>query len=241
VSGLEVIAVIGIIGYIIFRQIQGEPLRGKRAVLLPAILTLIGFMNLRSGGAHLGSADIACIVIGAAGSAAIGLAFGAVTRLQSRDGYLWAQLPLRGLWLWAALVGWRVLVMLVATGMHAHVAASAATLLLSLGINRLAQAVVIVPRAMAMGIPFAPEKNGRVFMADTFNLGGLGDGLSGLGNRFSGRDDQDGDFSDVNRDGRFNRDGGGYGYYNDAGGYESRDRYDDSRRRRARPQPWDRS
>jgi hypothetical protein len=171
-SAIEILAVIGIIGYVIFRQVQGEPLRGKRAVLLPAVLTVIGFLNLRSGGgAHLASADITCLVVGIAGSAAIGLAFGAIMRLDSRGGYLWAQLPLRGLWLWGAMVAWRVVVILLATGLHAHIAASAATLLLSLGVNRLAQAVVIVPRAMAMGVPFAPEKDGKVFMAGMFDRG----------------------------------------------------------------------
>ena len=165
-SAIQVLAVIGIIGFIIFRQVQGEPLRGKRTVLLPAVLTVIGFLNLHgSGGAHLSGADITCLAVGIAGSAVIGLAFGVVTRLDSRGGYLWAQLPPHGLWLWAALVAWRVVVILVATGVHANVAASSATLLLSLGINRLAQAAVIVPRAMAAGIPFAPEKDGRTFMA----------------------------------------------------------------------------
>jgi len=169
-SAIEIIAVIGIIGYIIFRQVQGEPLRGKRAVVLPAILTVVGYLNLRSGGGtHLSHADIAWLAAGVAGSVAIGLAFGAITRLESRDGYLWAQLPLRGLWLWGALVAWRVVIIVLATGMHAHIAASAATLLLSLGANRLAAAAVIVPRAMAMGVPFAPEKDGKVFMEDTFN------------------------------------------------------------------------
>jgi len=173
-SVLEVLAVIGIIGYIIVRQVQGEPLRGKRAVLLPVILTVVGFLNLRDGGTHLTGADIACLIIGVAGSAAIGLAFGAITRLRDRGGYLWAQLPLWGLWLWAALVAWRVLVMVVATGMHAHVAASTATLLLSLGANRVAQAAVIAGRAMAMGVPFAPEKDGRSFMAGTITRGAGG-------------------------------------------------------------------
>jgi hypothetical protein len=173
-SAIEILAVIGIIGYVIYRQVKGEPLRGKRTVLLPAILTVIGFVNLRGGGAHLGGADIACLAVGAAGSAAIGLAFGAVMRLESRDGFLWAQLPLRGLWLWAALVAWRVVVMLVASGLHANVAASSATLLLSLGVNRLAQAAVIAARAMAMGVPFAPEKDGKVFLSGTMSRG-LGD------------------------------------------------------------------
>lgn len=171
-SGLEILAVIAVIGWIIFRQFRGEPLRGKRAVLLPAILTVIGFTDLRGhggSGSHLQTADIVAITIGAAGSVVIGLAFGAITRLEAREGYLWAQLPLYGLWLWFALFAWRGVSYVIADGMHAHVAASTATLLFGLGVNRLAQAAVIVPRAMAMGVPFAPEKDGKVFMADTFD------------------------------------------------------------------------
>jgi hypothetical protein len=169
VSGLEIIAAAGLVGYIIYRQVKGEPLRGKRTVVLPVVLTVIGFLNLRGGGSHLTSADIFCLVAGVAGAAVVGLAFGAVTRLRSRDGYLWAQLPTAGLWLWVALIAWRLLDMALAADLHAHVAASAATLLLSLGVNRLAQAAVVVPRAMAMGVPFAPEKDGKVFMTDRFN------------------------------------------------------------------------
>ena len=170
-SAIEILAVIGLIGYIIFRQVKGEPLRGKRAVLLPAILTVIGYTDLHgANGAHLQASDITALIIGTAGSAVIGVAFGAVMRLENRGGYLWAQLPVRGLWLWAAMVAWRVVAFGLADAMHAHVAASASTLLFSLGVNRLAQAAVIVPRAMAMGVPFAPEKDGKTF------LGGLFDG-----------------------------------------------------------------
>ncbi|HET9168019.1 MAG TPA: hypothetical protein VFN97_01245 [Actinospica sp.] len=171
-SGLEILAVVAIVGWIIFRQFRGEPLRGKRAVLLPAILTVIGFTDLHGhGSSHLATADIVAITIGTAGSALIGLGFGAITRLEDRGGYLWAQLPVYGLWLWLALFAWRGVSYVIADGMHAHVAASSATLLFGLGVNRLAQAAVIVPRAMAMGTPFAPEKDGKVFMADMFDRG----------------------------------------------------------------------
>jgi hypothetical protein len=150
--------------------VRGEALRGKRAVLLPAILTVVGFTDLHGqGGAHLGTADIVAITIGTAGSALIGLAFGAITRLDERGGFLWAQLPVYGLWLWLGLFAWRGVSYVIADGMHAHVAASTATLLFGLGVNRLAQAAVIVPRAMAMGVPFAPEKDGNVFMAGMFD------------------------------------------------------------------------
>jgi hypothetical protein len=172
-SAIEILAVIGIIGYVIFKQVRGEALRGKRAVLLPAILTVIGFTDLHaSNGAHLQRDDIICIVIGAAGSVLIGLAFGAVTRLENRGGYLWAQLPVWGLWLWGAMFAWRGVSYVLADSMHAHVAASSSTLLFGLGLNRLAQAAVVVPRAMSMGVPFAPEKDGSSFLSGLFDQGG---------------------------------------------------------------------
>jgi len=175
-SAINILIVIGIIGYVVFRQTQGEMLRAKRAVLLPAILTVIGFTQLRSGhGQHFQSVDLVWITVGCIGSALIGFGFGAITRLESRDGYLWAQLPLSGLWLWAALLVWRGLVMVLAGATHAHVAASASTLLFSLGINRLAQAAVIVPRALRMGVPFAPEKDGTAFLGGLFDGGTVRD------------------------------------------------------------------
>ncbi|MBC3840095.1 hypothetical protein GXW82_07610 [Streptacidiphilus sp. 4-A2] len=189
-SGLEVIAVIGIIGFVIYQQVRGQMLRGKRVVLLPVVLTVIGFTDLHGTAKQpLGAADIVCLVIGAVGSIAVGLAFGAMTRLEARDGVLWGRLPLRGLWLWAALVGWRAVVFVLAEATHAHVAASSATLLFTLGLNRVAQAAVIMPRAMAAGIPFAPEKDGRTFLASSFERGASGSGWSRdrTGDRFEER------------------------------------------------------
>ena len=166
-SAIEILAVVGLICLIVFRQLQGEPLRGRRTVLLPAILTVIGYADLHKEAAHIGGADLACLIVGVAGSVVIGLGFGAVTRLQERDGFLWAQLPKYGLWLWGALFAWRGLDLFIASAMHAHVAASSSTLLFSLGVNRLAQAAVILPRALRLGVPFAPEKDGSSFLSGT--------------------------------------------------------------------------
>jgi hypothetical protein len=171
VSWLEILAVIGIIGFVIYQQLAGQLLQGRRLVVLPAVVTVIGFLDLR--GHHLGPADIAWLTVGVAGSVLIGLAFGLVMRLESRDGVLWGKMPPRGLWLWAALVAWRALIMVLAARTGAHVVASATPLLLMLGLNRLGQAAVIVPRAMRAGIPFAPEKDGSTF------LGGYDRGTSG--------------------------------------------------------------
>ena len=167
-SWLEILAVIGIIGFVIYQQVEGRKVQGRRLVVLPVVLTIIGLVDLHSAkGLH--SADYVWLTVGAIGALLIGLAFGAITRLGSRDGVLWAKLPLRGLWLWAGLFAWRGLIMLIAVRSGAHVAASTESLLFTLGINRLGQAAVIVPRAMLAGIPFAPEKDGRTFLAGGSN------------------------------------------------------------------------
>jgi hypothetical protein len=168
-SWLEILVVIGVVGFVIYQQVAGQAVRGRRLIVLPAVLTVVGFLDLH-GAKHIHPADIVWLTVGAIGSLLIGLAFGAITRLRERNGALWAQLPLRGLWLWVALIGWRVLIMALAYKSGAHVAASTTPLLFTLGLNRLGQAAVIATRAMAAGIPFAPEKDGR-----TFRSGGLND------------------------------------------------------------------
>jgi hypothetical protein len=169
-SLIEILVVVAIIGFVIFQQVTGQAVQGKRLLLLPAIVTAIGFADLH-GVKHLHHADYVWLAVGAIGSVAIGLAFGAITRISSRDGALWAKLPLWGLWLWVAMIGWRAFVMVAAGHTGAHVAASTTPLLFTLGLNRLAQGGVIAARAMKSGIPFAPEKDGRPFMSGAFNGG----------------------------------------------------------------------
>ncbi|MDJ1138270.1 DUF1453 domain-containing protein [Streptomyces iconiensis] len=160
---LQVLAAIGIVLFVLVRQLRGEPLRGKRLIVLPAILAVIGFATLARGGHHLTAADLACLVIGAVIAAGIGAAQGAQLGLEPRDGALWSRMPVRGLWLWLALVASRVVMTVVAVALDAHVAASSAPILLLLGVNRLGQAAVVTPRALSSGVPFAPEKDGRPF------------------------------------------------------------------------------
>jgi hypothetical protein len=161
------VAVVAIVVYVIGRQLVGEPLRGRRLVVLPAVLTVIGAVDLHSAG-PVRAVDIACLAVGGLVAVGIGVAQGIVTRLESRAGALWAQLPVKGLWLWLGLVVSRLAVTGVAVGAHAHVAASSSTILLMLGINRLSQSAIVVPRAIAAGIPFAPEKDGQIFLGEMF-------------------------------------------------------------------------
>lgn len=162
---LEVLAVIAIVAYVIGRQLLGEALRGKRVILLPAVLFVVGLTRLGGGGHHVRAVDVACLVASGLIAAGIGAGQGAMMRLEARDGGLWGRMPPRGLLLWAALVASRVVMTILASALGAHVAASSAPIVLLLGVNRLGQAAVITRRALSSGIPFAREKDGRVFLA----------------------------------------------------------------------------
>jgi hypothetical protein len=165
-SLLIVLAVIGIIVYVVGQQVVGSALSGKRLVVLPAVLTVIGIADI---GDHVGATDVVLLGVSAMIAIATGIGLGVLTRVERRDGHLWAQLPMRGLWLWGGLIASRVLVTGIGHATGAHVAAGTTAILLMLGLNRAAQALVVVPRAISAGIPFAPEKDGTVFGAGWFS------------------------------------------------------------------------
>jgi hypothetical protein len=165
---LTVLAAIGIVVYVIGQQLVGSALSGKRVVVLPAVLTVIGIVDISGSKSHPGATDIVLLVVSAAIAIAVGAGLGAMTRLERRDGYLWAQLPKRALLLWGGLIASRLVIAGIADVADAHVAAGTTAILLTLGLNRATQALVIVPRAIAAGIPFAPEKDGTVFGASRF-------------------------------------------------------------------------
>jgi hypothetical protein len=45
VSWLEILVIIGVIGFVIYQQIAGQKVQGKRLVVLPAVLIIVGFLG----------------------------------------------------------------------------------------------------------------------------------------------------------------------------------------------------
>ena len=181
---IRVLAVIAVIGYVIGRQLMGEPLRGKRVVLLPVILAIAGAADLGAHGRHVEPADVACLVISGLIAVTIGLLQGRMMRLECRNGALWGQMPVRGLWLWAVLVGSRLIMTVIALAVGAKVAGSSAPIIMLLGINRLGQAAIVMRHALATGIPLAPEKDGRSFLSGPGQIGGAASGPPSRASRY---------------------------------------------------------
>lgn len=149
---VSVLVIAGVVVAVIIGQVKGVTLSGRRMLVLPAILIGYGVVNL--AGMHgIGPVDIACIAVSATIGAVIGLGQGRVMHLESRGGGLWARLPLRGLWWWAALIAARIGMLAVAAALGAKAAGSADAVFLVLGINRLAQSAMIGLRASRAGLP----------------------------------------------------------------------------------------
>ncbi|MFE2283521.1 hypothetical protein ACFXDJ_05020 [Streptomyces sp. NPDC059443] len=162
---LEVLLALMVVAYVIKRQLRSSPLRGKRLIVMPVVLTVVGAVSLARSGIHPSVVDIACLSVGALVALAVGIGQGGATVLEEREGVLWSRMPAWGLWWWAALIASRIAVMVIAHGLDARLAASTAPLLLMLGVNRVGQAVVIATRVLAGPVPFAPEKDGSTFPA----------------------------------------------------------------------------
>ena len=56
-SVLTVLAVIAIVVYVIGQQLAGSPLSGKRLIVLPAVVTGIGILDLSNSGSHPAATD----------------------------------------------------------------------------------------------------------------------------------------------------------------------------------------
>jgi hypothetical protein len=160
--------VVAIVTYVIGRQLAGQAIQGKRLILLPIVLTVIGVADLAGKGTDATVKDIILIGVSAVIALTIGLAQGRAMHLERHDGYLWAQMPAHALWLWGGLIGSRVAIILIAHASGATVAAGTDSILLALGVNRLGQALVVSARAYRAGIPFAPEDDGSTFASGLF-------------------------------------------------------------------------
>jgi hypothetical protein len=162
------LVLLGVVVAVIASQLKGMTIGTRRLVVLPAVLTVLSAVDL-GGPEHVSATDIEYIAASAAIAAAVGVAQGAAMRLKQRSGALWGQMPPWGLWLWAALVVSRLAVYVIADARGATVAASFGAIVLTLGINRLAQSGVMALWALEKGIPIPLGSTG----------GGLVSGLLG--------------------------------------------------------------
>lgn len=89
-TAANILLYIALIGFMVYRRVQGREVRSVRALLvLPIVLGIIGWQDL--GHAHLNDIDTTVTVIGCAVSLVLGAARGFTDKISLRDGAPWVQ------------------------------------------------------------------------------------------------------------------------------------------------------
>ena len=146
-GAVEVLIGLGVVAAVIVSQLKGQMLRGRRVIVLLAVVLIIGLAGMHG----MTALDVGLIGLSTVVAAGIGVAQGVFMHLEERQGGLWGRMPARAMWLWAALVLSRLAVIAIGVLLGAKNASSTDVILFVLGVNRLAQAGVITIRAMAAG------------------------------------------------------------------------------------------
>lgn len=172
------VLVVGVVVLVIARRLYGEPLRGRRMLVAPVAELAIGGYEIVTHGGLTGGEIVSLVVTGAL-SLALGAGRGATVHLFERRGYLWQRYRPLTFVVWvgafAARFGVRALLALLgvtstaALDVHAmtaghHPALSGGligTMLVTSALGFAGEAMVLLPRAMATGIPFAPAGSAR--------------------------------------------------------------------------------
>ncbi|HEY7813734.1 MAG TPA: hypothetical protein VIC62_10875 [Nakamurella sp.] len=144
--------VLAAIGYVLASRIKGQPVNIRRLLVLPAVLTAMGILELAgsvSGG--VGPWDAVLLAAGLLAAAGLGAARGATVAVFVKDDRWWLRYRLATLALWGATVAVRVGLTVLAHWAGATVATSGPALLLSAGATLLAEGAMVAQRANTSG------------------------------------------------------------------------------------------
>ena len=155
-SPLTILLAVAAVGWVLWSRMKGQPLKAKRLLVLPAVLTVLGITDLAGSSApHLTPKDIGFLAGSVAISAVLGAARGATIELYPQGGELWQRYRLITAGLWITLIAAKLVVMVIAGAAGASAGGGTSSLLLSLGVSLLAEAAIVGPRALSTGLPFA--------------------------------------------------------------------------------------
>jgi len=155
-SPLTILLVVAAVGYVLWSRMQGRPLKLRRMLVLPVVLTVLGITDLTGSSApHLTPKDITFLLISVALSVVLGAARGVTIELYPQQGELWQRYRGITVGLWIALIAAKLILIAIASAAGASAGGGTSSLLLTLGVSLLAEAAIVGPRARSTGLPFA--------------------------------------------------------------------------------------
>jgi hypothetical protein len=140
---LNVLVYVALIGYVVFKKVQGQPVKtGRKLFVLPVVLVVLGYGDVTQGGT-LKPIEITLSAIGAALSLGLGLLRGRADKLSERDGSPFVQWGAASLILFVGNLAAKLVLDLVGIVAGSTSSAVGKSLLLTLGLTLLGEAIVI--------------------------------------------------------------------------------------------------
>jgi hypothetical protein len=152
---VEIVLILALIAFMIWRRMAGQPLRAARLIVLPAVAVVLGLQELTGLAFH--ASTIAVLAIGVLTGIGTGAARGATVGIYERDGYLWYRYRALTVVIWLVIIPLRVGMVLAATAAGVALPTTG-SLLVVLGVSFLAESGVIALRASRTGVPYAPSR-----------------------------------------------------------------------------------
>ena len=162
-----VLTLVGVaaVGYVLVSRMRGQALNTRRMLVLPAVLTAIGLVQVLGVARHqVRAADLSLLAGGVVLSAVLGLARGATVAVFTRHGQPWLRYRPATLGLWVATLALRATLTALAYAFGAAVAATGPAILLSVGATLLGEGAMVVHRAhraLATGGPHWQSRTQR--------------------------------------------------------------------------------
>jgi uncharacterized membrane protein len=156
-AALNVVLVLALVVFILYRQTIARPLTARGIWLLPAILIIVAIAGI-SNVDHGALTDTAAIylVIDVVSSLALGVLRGCFIRVFERDGVMWRQGNVVTIALWVVAIGIRIVIGFFASNAGVG-AVSVAGLELALAASLLGQNAVVALRGTRQGFTFATD------------------------------------------------------------------------------------
>lgn len=166
---IEIIMVIAVVCYVLIRRLIGEPAEGKRMLVLPAILIVMGLFSV----AKLTQTplSVAFLVVSAAISMALGLLRGTTIQLFPRDGLVFLRYTGMTVALWVVNLAVRFGANILLRVVDPHdVAAVGSGLYLTMGAGMLCEGAVVLLKALRVDgrIVWAKGKRGGAHTMSPF-------------------------------------------------------------------------
>lgn len=158
---VEIVLIVAAVGYLMVRRLIGEPAQAKQMLILPAVLTVVGFSTL--SGEVKTPASVVFLIGTAAISVVLGLLRGASVRISQRDGIAFVRYTAVTIGLWVANIVVKVGVNLALNAFDPQAAGGTGkSMLLTIGVGVLAEGLVVLYRALRAGhqVMWAQGKDG---------------------------------------------------------------------------------